>query len=74
MSWTRNGQLSLGDSSKTSPSFFPCWRPLFADLVLEKYLYRWMDLPPGHDPDLDAKHGYLNWQFFLFRTSSFLSH
>ena len=27
-----------------------------------------MDLPPGVDPLLDAKHGYLNWQFFLFRT------
>jgi hypothetical protein len=31
-----------------------------------------MDLPPV-DPALDAKHGYLNWQFFLFRAVFFLS-
>jgi hypothetical protein len=44
--------------------FLPIW-------FWRKYLYRWMDMPPGVDPVLDAKHGYLNWQFFLFRAVFF---
>jgi hypothetical protein len=44
--------------------FLPVW-------FLRKNLYRWMDVPPGVDPALDAKHGYLNWEFFLFRAIFF---
>ncbi len=36
-------------------------------LFLRKYLYAWMSTPPGLDPVLDAKRGYLNWEFFLVR-------
>ena len=44
--------------------FLPIW--LWRD-----YLYRWMDMPRGVDPLLDAKRGYLNWEFFLFRAIFF---
>jgi hypothetical protein len=44
--------------------FLPIW--LWRD-----YLYRWMDVPRGVDPLLDAKRGYLNWEFFLFRAIFF---
>ncbi|HEX4667079.1 MAG TPA: hypothetical protein VH207_10795 [Chthoniobacterales bacterium] len=44
--------------------FVPIW-------LLRKNLYRWMDIAPGVDPLLDAKRGYLNWQFFLFRAVFF---
>ena len=40
-------------------------------LIWRKYLYRWMNIPPGVDPGLDAKHAYLNWEFFLFRAIFF---
>jgi hypothetical protein len=40
-------------------------------LFWRQYLYRWMNIPPGVDPSLDAKHGYLNWGFFLFRAIFF---
>jgi hypothetical protein len=40
-------------------------------LFWRKYLYRWMNIPPGIDPSLDAKHGYLNWEFFLIRAIFF---
>ncbi|MEO6872111.1 MAG: hypothetical protein ABI233_07815 [Chthoniobacterales bacterium] len=40
-------------------------------LFWRKYLYRWMDIPPGVDPVLDAKHAYLNWGFFLGRAIFF---
>lgn len=40
-------------------------------LFWKKYLYRWMDVPLGVDPGLDAKRGYLNWEFFLFRAIFF---
>jgi hypothetical protein len=36
-------------------------------LLLRHYLYGWMSTPVGHDPVLDAKRGYLNWNFFLAR-------
>jgi len=38
---------------------------------VRKDLYRWMDIPVGIDPSLDAKRGYLNWQFFLIRAIFF---
>ena len=44
--------------------FLPLW-------FWRKYLYRWMDIPAGVDPLLDAKHAYLNWQFFLVRAVFF---
>jgi hypothetical protein len=45
-------------------AFLPIW-------FLREYLYRWMNVAPGVDPLLDAKRGYLNWQFFLFRAVFF---
>jgi hypothetical protein len=42
-------------------------------LFWRKYLYRWMDLPLGVDPSYDAKHGYLNWGFFLGRAIFFFA-
>ena len=44
--------------------FFPIW-------FWRDYLYRWMDVPRGVDPLLDAKRAYLNWEFFLFRAIFF---
>ncbi|MEO5754094.1 MAG: hypothetical protein ABIR38_05255 [Chthoniobacterales bacterium] len=44
--------------------FIPVW-------LLRKNLYRWMDIPRGLDPLLDAKRGYLNWEFFLIRSVFF---
>ncbi len=44
--------------------FIPVW-------LLRKNLYRWMDIPRGVDPLLDAKRGYLNWEFFLIRSVFF---
>ncbi len=42
-------------------------------LLLRHHLYRWMNIPPGIDPVLDAKRPYLNWQFFLLRAVIFFS-
>ena len=36
-------------------------------LLLRHHLYEWMNIPPGRDPVLDLKRGYLNWGFFLVR-------
>lgn len=36
-----------------------------------KYLYRWLNIPPGIDPLLDAKRSYLNWGFFGVRAIVF---
>src|SRR5436190_227270 len=36
-------------------------------LIFRHHLYGWLNIPPGHDPLLDAKHAYLNWHFFVFR-------
>jgi hypothetical protein len=36
-------------------------------LLLRHQLYDWMSIPPGQDPVLDLKRGYLNWGFFLVR-------
>jgi hypothetical protein len=44
--------------------FLPVW-------FWRDYLYRWMDIPRGVDPILDAKRGYLNWEFFLIRAILF---
>ncbi len=44
--------------------FIPIW-------IWRNYLYRWMNIPRGVDPVLDAKRGYLNWEFFLGRAIFF---
>jgi hypothetical protein len=36
-------------------------------LLLRNHLYEWMNIPPGRDPVLDLKRGYLNFGFFLVR-------
>src|SRR6267142_3570848 len=41
-------------------------------LLLRHHLYAWMDIPPGHEPLLDSKRAYLNWDFFLGRAVLFL--
>ena len=68
----RNGRLSLGDSSRTSPCFFRCWASSFCrsgfggSIFTAGWIFR-----PGSIRSLDAKHGYLNWEFFLFRAIFF---
>jgi hypothetical protein len=37
-------------------------------IFLRHYLFEWLNVPPGYDPILDSKRGYLNWPFFLIRT------
>ena len=44
--------------------FLPVW-------FWREYIYRWMNIPPGVDPVLDEKRGYLNWEFFLARAVLF---
>ena len=44
--------------------FLPIW-------IWRHYLYRWMNIPPGIDQGLDAKRGYLNWEFFALRAIFF---
>ena len=41
-------------------------------LLLRHHLYSWMDIPPGHEANLDSKRAYLNFPWFLFARSSFL--
>ncbi len=38
-------------------------------LLFRHELYEWMNIPPGHDPVLDSKRGYLNLNFFLARAA-----
>jgi len=38
-------------------------------LFFRHHLYEWMNIPPGANPVLDAKRGYLNWHFFLCRAA-----
>ncbi|MEY2564802.1 MAG: hypothetical protein QOH88_2995 [Verrucomicrobiota bacterium] len=37
-------------------------------LLFRHHLYEWMNIAPGHEPLLDSKRAYLNWNFFLFRS------
>jgi hypothetical protein len=37
-------------------------------LLFRHHLYEWTNIPPGHDPVLDSKRAYLNWDFFLVRS------
>src|SRR5438105_15315969 len=36
-------------------------------LLLRHHLYSWMDIPPGHEANLDSKRAYLNFGLFLIR-------
>jgi len=36
-------------------------------LLFRHHVYEWMNIAPGHDPILDSKRAYLNWNFFLIR-------
>jgi len=38
-------------------------------LLFRHELYEWMNIPPGQNPVLDAKRGYLNFPFFLIRAA-----
>jgi len=37
-------------------------------IIFRHHLYEWMNIPVGHDPILDSKRAYLNWNFFLARS------
>ena len=55
-------------------SLFPLLALFFVPiLLLRHHLYEWMNIPPGQDPTLDAKHAYLNWTFFLVRSAIYLA-
>jgi hypothetical protein len=38
-------------------------------VIFRHHLYEWMNIPVGHEPILDSKRAYLNWHFFVFRSS-----
>src|SRR4026207_2073149 len=40
-------------------------------LLLRRHLYSWMDIPTGHEANLDSKRAYLNVSWFLIRTIIF---
>lgn len=40
-------------------------------ILLRHHLYQWMNIPPGQEPALDSKRGYLNFGFFLVRAILF---
>src|SRR5246500_3047393 len=40
-------------------------------LLLRHHLYSWMDIPPGHEANLDLKRAYLNFHWFFVRTIIF---
>jgi hypothetical protein len=42
-------------------------------LFWRKYLYRWMNIPPGVDPVFELKRAYLNFGFFLGRAIFFFA-
>ena len=37
-------------------------------VIFRHHIYQWMNVPVGHDPVLDSKRAYLNWNFFLVRS------
>ncbi len=37
-------------------------------LLFRHHLYEWTNIAPGHDPVLDSKRAYLNWDFFVVRS------
>ena len=40
-------------------------------LLLRHHLYSWMDIPPGHEANLDSKRAYLNFHWFFIRAIIF---
>ncbi|MEY2519280.1 MAG: hypothetical protein QOF24_1039, partial [Verrucomicrobiota bacterium] len=47
----------------------PVMAVFFIPIILFRHhLYEWMNIAPGHDPILDSKRAYLNWNFFLVRS------
>jgi len=40
-------------------------------LLLRRHLYSWMDIPPGHEANLDSKRAYLNFHWFFIRAIIF---
>ncbi|MEY2560441.1 MAG: hypothetical protein QOG51_856 [Verrucomicrobiota bacterium] len=47
----------------------PLMAVFFIPIILFRHhLYEWMNIAPGHDPILDSKRAYLNWNFFLIRS------
>src|SRR3954468_12844745 len=40
-------------------------------LLLRHHLYSWMDIPPGHEENLDSKRAYLNFPWFFIRAIIF---
>ena len=48
------------------PVLFVFFLPI---LFFRHHLYEWMNIPPGTDPVLEAKRGYLNFNFFLIRAA-----
>src|ERR1044072_8165044 len=41
-------------------------------LLLRRHLFSWMDISPGHEPNLDSKRDFLNVSWFLIRAVIFL--
>ena len=51
---------------------FPVLLVFFLPILFFRHqLYEWMNIAPGSDHLLDAKRGYLNWNFFLVRAALF---
>jgi hypothetical protein len=47
----------------------PLMAVFFIPIILFRHhIYEWMNIAPGHDPVLDSKRAYLNWNFFLVRS------
>ncbi|MEN3371355.1 MAG: hypothetical protein V7609_3498 [Verrucomicrobiota bacterium] len=47
----------------------PLMAVFFIPIILFRHhVYEWMNIAPGHDPILDSKRAYLNWNFFLIRS------
>ena len=42
-------------------------------LFLGHHLYGWLNIQVGHEPALDSKRAYLNWNFFLIRAIAFFA-
>ncbi len=54
-------------------ALFPIIALAFIPVLLCRHqLFEWMNIPVGAEKVLDAKRGYLNWEFFLIRAIIFL--
>lgn len=53
---------------------FPVLAVLFLPVLFFRHqLFDWTNIPVGHDPVLDSKRGYLNWNFFLVRAAIYFA-